>query len=84
MVITKRISKRIRMFRKERGLSRRLLAYLSGVPIHHLKSIEKRKIRPHVETVKKIAKALEISLFDLTSKGSVYRDEKHVKRRRKR
>lgn len=55
----------IRKYRKEKGWSQRKLSELSGVSHTQIANYETSKTEPTLETIKKIAKALDIGVFDL-------------------
>ena len=64
--IEKKLSKRIRELRKEKGLTQEKLAELAGVDYKHLQLLEgKSPSVPKLDTVEKIAKALNISVTKL-------------------
>ena len=54
----------IRRLRLERGLSQEVFSGLAGMSRSHLSEIENHKINPNVETLWKIAYALEMRLSD--------------------
>lgn len=58
------INEKLKKFRKERGLSLRALAEKSGISKSTLNDIETGKSNPSVETLAKIAKALDIKISD--------------------
>jgi transcriptional regulator with XRE-family HTH domain len=64
--IEKKLSKRIRELRKERGLTQERLAELAGVDYKHIQLLEgKNPSVPKLDTVEKIAKALKVSVKKL-------------------
>ena len=63
------ISKNIRRLRKEKGLSQDKLSKLANVAFHTVVKIESGETNnPTIETVKKIAEALETSVDNLLRK----------------
>lgn len=63
------ISKNIRKLRKEKGLSQDKLSKLANVAFHTIVKIESGETgNPTIDTVKKIANALRVSIDDLTKK----------------
>ena len=61
-------AKRIRKKRLEKGLTQKVLGELCGINEANIRWYELEKANPKLETVRKIAKALEcpvIELFDL-------------------
>jgi len=64
--IEKRLSRRIRELRKEKGLTQEKLAELAGVDYKHIQLLEgKNPSVPKLDTVEKIAKAFNISVTKL-------------------
>ncbi|MCA2225558.1 helix-turn-helix domain-containing protein [Nonomuraea aurantiaca] len=59
------IGTRIRELRSERNLTVAQLATASGVPSALLSQVERNRDDPSLETLRKIAKALELPLFSL-------------------
>ena len=60
------LSKNLRKLRKQRGLSQDRLAKLSDIANNTIIKIEQRENKnPTLDTLKKIAKALDISVDDL-------------------
>ena len=63
------IAKNIRKIRKKKGISQDKLSKLAEVAYNTIIKIESGAIQnPTIETVQKIAKALDISLDELTTK----------------
>jgi len=61
------LAKNIKKHRKRLGISQDRLSKLADVTLHTLTKIESGATAdPRIETVKKIAKALKVSLDDLT------------------
>lgn len=56
----------IASIRKQKGLTQQQLSDLTKIPIGSIKQYETDKRNPKFETVKAIADALEINVFDLT------------------
>lgn len=64
--IEKKLSKRIRKLRKEKGLTQEKLAELAGVDYKHIQLLEgKNPPVPKLDTVEKIAKAFNVSVAKL-------------------
>ena len=55
----------IRKMRRKKGWSQEVLSGLAGIPRSHLAMIETGYMSPKVETLWKIAEALEIKLSDI-------------------
>jgi len=66
----KRIQKRIREYRKERGLTLRQLAEKVGCTASYLSQLEKGLTVPSLSMVGRLAAALNITVIDLFSEGS--------------
>lgn len=63
--LPKLIGERIRIFRKERGLSQEELAHLAKLHTTYIGQLERGEKNATLESIEKVAKALEISLEDL-------------------
>ncbi|MBW1921431.1 MAG: helix-turn-helix transcriptional regulator [Deltaproteobacteria bacterium] len=61
----KEIQKRIKMYRKDRGLTLRELAERAGCTHSYISQVEKGKSVPSLSMVGKLASALEVSVVDL-------------------
>ena len=61
----KALGERVRMLRKQRKLGQEPLADLASLHRTHIYSIEKGKANPSIETLLKLADALEVSLVEL-------------------
>lgn len=59
------IGARILEYRKAKDISQETLASLSGIDRSHIGFIEQGRRRPTVETIHKIAQALDIRLEDI-------------------
>ncbi|EKD94347.1 MAG: transcriptional regulator, XRE family [uncultured bacterium] len=60
------INKNIKLYRKKRKISQDKLSKLAGITLHTLTKIESGATSdPRIETVKKIAQALSVSVDDL-------------------
>lgn len=59
------IGKTIRSIRKEKGITQKKLAELSGIAEITIRQYEADKYKPKIEQVKKIAAALNVSPFDI-------------------
>ena len=63
------IAKNIKKYREKKGISQDKLSKLAGVTLHTITKIESGATPdPRIETVKKIADALEVSVDDLLRK----------------
>lgn len=63
--VNEKLGKRIRKFRKERGMSQEDLADKVGLHYTTISRIERGISNSPVQTVEKIAKTLKVSLSDL-------------------
>ncbi len=63
------IGRRIKMFRVERGRKLKEVAAAAGMQPSQLSRIEGCKTNPRWTTVERIARALEVNVADLVSKG---------------
>lgn len=66
------IGQKIKRMRLEKGLTQKDLAALLGTSQQNLAQYEKDKRRPKIETVRKIAKALDVYIGDLIDDWSIY------------
>lgn len=55
----------IKVFRKEKGYTQKILADMSNMSRSYLADIEKDRYNPSLDTLKSIARALNISINDL-------------------
>jgi len=53
---------RVRDIRKARGWTQRELAEASGLPRPHIGAIERGHMRPRIDTARKVADALDVTL----------------------
>ena len=63
------IAEKLKKIRKERGITQNQLAEKAGLATITIQNYEGGKYEPKYETVEKLAKALEISISDLTGEG---------------
>ena len=63
------IGKNIKAIRKEKGLTQKKLAELSGIAEITIRQYEAEKYRPKVEQLDKLAAALDVSLLDIIYGG---------------
>ncbi len=63
--IIAKTANRIKFLRKERGLSQESLALASGLNIAYIGNIERRLKCPTIDTLNRIASALNVSLLEL-------------------
>ncbi len=59
------LGKRIRELRKKRNLTQEQLAELIGIEIPSLSNIENGKNYPNSETIDKIARGLQVQIFEI-------------------
>jgi transcriptional regulator with XRE-family HTH domain len=59
---------RLRLLREQKGVSGRGLAELAGIGFSTVHRIETGKRKARVETIERLAKALEVSVRDLIEK----------------
>ena len=59
------LGKRIAFLRKQRGLTQLALSIESGLALSFVSDLERGKRNPSIETLWKIAKALDVSLEEL-------------------
>ena len=71
--ISAAIGKRIRTFRNAQGISLEELSFKAGLNAAHLGQIERGLRNPTIETLNRIATALDISFYELI--GSMTLDE---------
>lgn len=64
-MITEDVGKRIKVLRNERGLSQEKLALKAGIDRTYLAGIESGKRNATIQSLEKIANALEIKIKDL-------------------
>jgi transcriptional regulator with XRE-family HTH domain len=64
---TQKLGKRLRQFRLEANLSQEKLAIATGLSQTYLSGVESGKRNPSYKTLDKIAKALAISVSDITN-----------------
>ena len=65
--LIERFGRRVRMFRKERGLTMRELAAKSGIPLSQISRIELGQVNTTLNTAGILAKTLKIELVELLS-----------------
>ncbi len=65
--ISKLLGDKIREIRKSKNLSQEHVAYLASLSPAHLGQIERGNKKPTIETINKIAEALDITVIDLFS-----------------
>ena len=63
--ISQQLGNRIRTIRTTLGISQEELAIKSGISAAHLGQIERAEKSPTVETLDKVANALDVSIYDL-------------------
>lgn len=63
--VSKILGDKIREIRKNKNLSQEHVAYIASISPTHLGQIERGNKKPTIETVNKIAKALDVTLIDL-------------------
>ena len=70
-MINKKIAIKVKFERMKRGFSQEELAYEAGISKTSIWKIETGKVSPTVETLAKIAKALDIDFTTLTDVSKV-------------
>lgn len=65
------LGKRIKEFRKIRGLTQKQLAEKLGVTTITIQNYENNRREPNIETLKKIADALEVPMYDLITDNEI-------------
>ena len=63
--VGKLLGEKIRNIRKSKNLSQEHVAYLASLSPAHLGQIERGNKKPTVETINKIAEALDVTIIDL-------------------
>ena len=63
------IGERLRQLREQRALRQEDLAELAGVGKNTITRLERNKTEPHMTTVRKLAKALEVDPAELVREG---------------
>lgn len=63
--LIKKLGKRIKQIRTEKGLSTYQLSYDSDIPRSQISAIESGQVNPTISTLKAICTGLEISLKEL-------------------
>ena len=56
-----KLNEKIKRFRKEKGMSQAEMADMTGVHKAHFSRIERGKVQPSIELLKRIAKALDVT-----------------------
>lgn len=59
------IGENLKRLRKEKGLSQRALAQLSGVTHSQIANYETGKAKPSLDTLRKLGKGLQLSIFEM-------------------
>ncbi len=73
------LGRRIRHFRKSKGLTQKELAVKSNLHYDLIRGIEKGEEDPTLEDLGKISEALEVSMFDLASFKRDKKDRSRIK-----
>lgn len=68
------VGENIRKIRKERGLTQRKLGELSSINEVQIRQYELGKANPKIETLQKIAKALDCTIYELTIDSALKRE----------
>ena len=63
--VAKNLGSRIRTYRLKKGISQEELAFKSSLSTTYLGQIERAEKSPTVETLDKVANALDVSIYDL-------------------
>lgn len=64
---TQKLGKRIRLLREEAGLSQEKLGIATGLSQTYISGIENGTRNPSIKTLDKLAKALGVSISDITN-----------------
>lgn len=70
-MVSKKISLKIKFEREKRGISQEKLALEAGISRNALWKIESNKVSPTVQTLEKIAQALDMDFSALTDVSKV-------------
>lgn len=73
--IMQRTSDKIKYYRKEKGLTQKELSARAGIPTISLQQYESGARCPKIETLQKIAKALEVPVNNIRSDGDLWADD---------
>ena len=71
------LSENLKRIRKNKGYSQQKLGELSGMLASTYSRIEGKKVTPTIETVEKIANALEVSLYSLLNDADTKTNSLH-------
>lgn len=63
--VSEGLGKRIRAYRQKMGISQEELAFKASISATYLGQIERAEKSPTVETLEKLSKALEVSIYEL-------------------
>ncbi len=70
-MINEKICKKIKLERTKKGFSQEELAHTAGLNRNTISKIETEQVSPTIQTLEKIAKALEIDFSTLTDVSKV-------------
>lgn len=73
------VGENIRRIRKEKGLTQKKLGELCGIAEPNIRKYELGKANPKIETISKIADALEVHIQELLDGYSIPTEEKQLK-----
>lgn len=76
--MNKRTGEKIREARIQKGITQKELANQCGMYDSQIRKYESGKVRPKIETLQKIAKALDVPIIELKSDLEISLDEIHV------
>jgi len=68
--IAREVGERLRLFRQQLGISQEQLAFKAGITPSYLGQVERGEKSPTIDSLEKVAKALNISLEQVFSKRS--------------
>ncbi len=77
--VSKLLGEKIRDIRKSKSLSQEDVSYIASLSPTHLGQIERGNKKPTVETISKIANALDVTIIDLFNFDMPQYDAKSIK-----
>lgn len=69
-VARKQLAQRVRELRSQRGFTQEALAQRAGLAVRHLQKLESSSLNVTLDTLSRVAKALDVEVKDLFSQGS--------------
>lgn len=73
------IGENIKRIRKEKGLTQKALGKLCGINEATIRKYELGKLNPKIETVQRIANALNVSVLDILNYEFSHKDKEKMK-----